>query len=297
MCQGRPVRSTPARMPSARRAPSRCVLRVGLGRQHLEHGRLRRRHREGVAEERAADGDHVGALAVGSLRLRQDLGDLVGHAPGAERHSAGDRLAAGHEVGLEVPQRGQAARPDDLRVRLVEGQQRPGLAREPRAGPRGSPASGRIRPKLLVSAGSVEHEGHLVALEGPSQRVGVVEGHDDRLLDDAPGQAPLLGHEVAVGVELDECLVEVAVVVAVEHEHLLAPGHDAGDADRLGVGLRRRQRVLPLRQAVAAAELLGDDDRVFGRAGGTGCRAPCARRRRARAARGRSRRTSTCRRC
>jgi hypothetical protein len=53
------------------------------------------------------------------------------------------------------------------------------------------------------------------------------------------------------------------VVLAVEQQHDLAACELAGQADDLGVGLGRRRGELPLRQPVAAREVLGDDDRVL----------------------------------
>ena len=92
----------------------------------------------------------------------------------------------------------------------------------------------------------------------------VVERHQHRVLGHVGGQAVFLRHERPVGPERHQRLIEVAVILPVEHQDLVAGGQDPRDADHLGVGLGRRQRVLPLREPVAAAELLGHDDRVLG---------------------------------
>ena len=78
------------------------------------------------------------------------------------------------------------------------------------------------------------------------------------------GRPSSSGHQAAV-LELDQHVVEVAVVLAVEEQHLLAAGRGPGDPDHLGVGARRRQRELPQRKAVAPRQLARDPDRVLGR--------------------------------
>jgi hypothetical protein len=56
----------------------------------------------------------------------------------------------------------------------------------------------------------------------------------------------------------------MAVVLAVEHDDLLPAGPDPRDPHHLGVGLRRRQRELPLGHPVPPRQRLGHDQRVFG---------------------------------
>ena len=117
---------------------------------------------------------------------------------------------------------------------------------------------------MLVSAGSVITTATSRAGERALQGVEVVERHDERPRGDVVRQAGLLGHQPTV-LELDQHVVEVAVVLAVEEQHLLAAGRGPGDPDHLGVGARRRQRELPQRKAVAPPQLARDPDRVLGR--------------------------------
>src|SRR3712207_7829769 len=49
------------------------------------------------------------------------------------------------------------------------------------------------------------------------------------------------------------------------HQHLGTSRHVAGVPDHVAVGVRRRERELPLRQPEPARELLGGDDGVLGR--------------------------------
>ena len=121
------------------------------------------------------------------------------------------------------------------------------------------------QPVVVRHRGLGHHDGDVAAIQRCLERRQVVEGHQHRVLGHVGRQAVLLGHERTRVVQLDERLVEVPVVLAVEHQHLVSAGHHARDPDHLGVGLRRGQRVLPLGEAVAARELLGHDDRVLGR--------------------------------
>jgi len=56
-------------------------------------------------------------------------------------------------------------------------------------------------------------------------------------------QAPFLGNYVAVGIERHQRLVEVAMILALEDQHLLAAGSHARDADRLMCRGRSRLEV------------------------------------------------------
>ncbi len=109
-----------------------------------------------------------------------------------------------------------------------------------------------------------DHHRHLAPGQRALQGLEVVERYDERAGGDVVRQAGLLGHQPAV-LELDQYVVEVAVVLAVEEQHLLATGRGPSDPDHLGVGARRRQRELPQRQAVATCQLARDPDRVLGR--------------------------------
>ena len=100
-----PWRSTLARIPSARRAPRRCVLAYASGVRISVRTARAAAIASALPNSVPPDRDEVRALAVRPLRLVEDLGDRVGHAPRPERHAAGDRLAARHEVGLEAPLR------------------------------------------------------------------------------------------------------------------------------------------------------------------------------------------------
>ena len=107
-----------------------------------------------------------------------------------------------------------------------------------------------------------QHDGDVPRGQRPLDGDGIVEGDDACAPGHAVGEPIVLGHDPTV-LEHHHCLVEVPVVLAVEDEHHLPPGRVPGEPDHLGVRLRRGQRELPLRHAVAGGEVLGDRDRVL----------------------------------
>ena len=78
---------------------------------------------------------------------------------------------------------------------------------------------------------------------------------------------PMLPGARGAAVVADRCegLVDGAVVAPVVDEDLRPAGDLPGQPDREPVGVRGRERELPVRQAEPAGELLGDHDRVLGR--------------------------------
>ena len=121
-------------------------VRVRVGGQDLGHHGAGSRHRERVAEDRAAGGNEVEPLPVRALALLEHGRDLVGRPPCPERQAARDGLADGDEVRFEAPLPHEPARSDHLRVRLVVGEERSGLAGErggARRGTRPRGAAGR----------------------------------------------------------------------------------------------------------------------------------------------------------
>ena len=237
-------------------------MRVGVVGQHLAHRRPCRGHGDRVAEQRAADGD-LRLVVVATTGALQHGRRLLGHPVRTQRDARGDRLADRHEVGGEPPPPGEPAGADDLGVRLV--------VRQQRAGTPGQLAQALVEAVVRHQEADVvgqrrlgDHHGHLAGRERALQGVEVVERYDERPGGDVVRQAGLLRHQAAV-LELDQHVVEVAVVLAVEEQHLLAAGRGPGDPDHLGVGARRRQRELPQRKAVAPRQLARDPDRVLGR--------------------------------
>ena len=108
-----------------------------------------------------------------------------------------------------------------------------------------------------------EDAGVLAAGERALERADVVEA--DHVDVAVGGRCEPEVREPPVAGERGEHLVAVAAVVAGEGEHLAPAGRVAGQPERLGVGLRGRQRELPGGQAPAARELVGHDDGVLGR--------------------------------
>ena len=234
----------------------------GLVGQHLAQARPRRRQRERVAGQGAADAADVRELLLD--RVAHPLGDLVGEAVGPDRDAAADRLADREQVGLQPVGLGVAARPRADRVGLVDDQQRAVLA-------------GQLAHRLVVALvgqhdadvgqGRLdEHAGDVAVGQLALERLDVVD------LDDAgrlgrvhrrPDVAHAGQHRPPVLGELDEGLVDAAVVAPVLDQDLRAAGDLAAEPDRPAVGVGRRQRELPQRQAEAAAELLPHPARVL----------------------------------
>ncbi len=108
------------------------------------------------------------------------------------------------------------------------------------------------------------------------ERVRVVERHDPRVLGGAGREAEPVGDRVRVRavahlgrrrLDGDHHGVVVAVVGALDlHDHVAA-GEPAREVDRVHRGLGAGVREAPVREAPAAAQLLGDDDRALGRRG------------------------------
>ena len=123
---------------------------------------------------------------------------------------------------------------------------------------------GRQQVHVVGHRGLGQHQGHVTGLERRPQRGRVVELGDPHPAGDALGQAALDRAFGAV-LQVDQALLEVAVVVTLEQHDHVAPGDRPGQPDGLGVGLGGGQRELPLGHRVAAGELLGHHDRGLGR--------------------------------
>ena len=284
-------------MPSASRAPESLRVRVRLRRQDLEH----------VARAAAIDSalpNSVPPIATRSQRspsrslvLGEDGGDVLGHPPRAERDAARDRLAAGQEVRVEAPR--AVSPPGPTTCVWVS------------SAPAACPCSRVSRRSALVEAG-VGQDQAVVVRQAPA-RSARARRPGDRAPPPAPprslngtstrvavtsraGRAPRA--RAARRVQLDEGLVEVPVVLAVEHQDLVASGQRPGRRGSTSVLAWRRRRACT---ATSAARSAGPSSSETTIASSVGSRNWLPRAIRsltaARPARARSRRTSTCRRC
>src|SRR5436190_16338584 len=118
------------------------------------------------------------------------------------------------------------------------------------------PGCGIKRWRLLVSAGSVRTMATSRGARARRRPSTSLNWAIRTLPGGGLRQPPLGGDELAV-LQIDETLVEVAVVMAIEQKHDLAPGGGAGHPDRLDVSLACRQGELPERHRVAARQLFG----------------------------------------
>ena len=154
--------------------------------------------------------------------------------------------------------------PAQIGVRLVDDQQRAGLARQ--AAQSVVVALVRKDDADVGEGGLGEDAGHVA---GASARSSAARSfHSITLVVTVgstggpalPGFGP--GHAVVDG---DDRLVHRAVVAVVVDEDLRPPGDVAGQADGEAVGVGRRQGELPVLQAEAVRELRGHPERVLRR--------------------------------
>ena len=191
---------------------------------------------------------------------RVDLGDFVAHAVDAEGNAGAKALARDHEVGFQPPGANEAAVGELERVRLVEAQERAVAAREF--------ADAGMKPGLGqddVAVGECrlrQDQRHFPRRQHPLQRRQIIERHDDRVRRRARWQTGGIGHAAAPVVP-DQRLVEVAMIVAGENNHLVPAGNEARDAHHLDVRTGRRQRDLPVRAAYPLRQEFGDDHRIL----------------------------------
>ena len=234
--------------------------RVVVGSEGRVERGADRRQGERVAREGAADSADVGL--VGAERAGE-LGRERGRHPERRgRHPARDRLADDEEVGFEAP-RARAARADADRVGLVDHEE-------------GAGAAGDLAERVVEAGvgrddadvgerGLREHAGDVAGRERGLERVDVVELDDlggDRRVDRRSDVAGPRLHPTVI--EDPERLVDGAVVAPVEDEDLVAPGRVPREPQHEPVGVGRRHRDLPERQAETLPQLLADGDRVFG---------------------------------
>ena len=124
-----------------------------------------------------------------------------------------------------------------------------------------------------------DHAGGLAALgverlDAVLHRLGVVERHRDREVDDGLRDAGAVGQRLEVEAVADLVVLDpdgdhhavvVAVVGAEDLHDRVALRVRAGDPDGVHRRLRAGVRVAPARELPALGELLADDDRVLGR--------------------------------
>jgi hypothetical protein len=235
----------------------------GAGGEDVLERRARGGQRQRVAGQRAADAADVDE--VGVLEAVDAVADLGGHAVGADRDAAGDRLADRDEVRPQAPRGRAAAGPRAERVRLVGDQQRA------RVVARG--AQPVVEARLGQDDADVgqrrlgEHAGDLLVDQQALNGVEVVElahARGERRVDGGSHVAGARARAYAA-VERDERLVDGAVVAVAEDEHVRPPRHRPAQAQCPAVGVGGGQREAPQRHAEAAAELLAHPRGVFGR--------------------------------
>ena len=198
-------------------------------------------------------------VAVGAY----DFGDGVSHADHADGDTAADALAAGEEVGLEAEYRCPSSVYGELHVGLIDDEH--GAGRADVGVERGDELlRGQHQPTVCQCR--LDHDsGDIPARQASAERLGVVVGKDIGRLRGGGVETGEVALHAAVVAARPEGLVEVAVVLAVEHEDRGPPGGHARDANRVGVRTGRREGELPLGEAEALGEQPAHLDCIGGR--------------------------------
>ena len=161
---------------------------------------------------------------------------------------------------------------EDGRASAVDGELHVGLVDDEHG------ARGTARPLLSEATNSgvgstspqlvrADSTGRLRRRHAPvePERLGVVVREDVGGLRGRGVETGEVAFHAAVVAARPQGLVEVAVVLAVEHQHRGPAGRHTSDADRVGVRPGRRQGELPLRKAEALGEQPAHLDGVGGR--------------------------------
>ena len=225
------------------------------------------------------------------------ISSVIPHAPNGM--PAGDRLAARHEVGRRGPT-AAVSPPGPTTCVWVSSYASnvpvsPGHLAQPLVEAR--PPAGS-EPDVVRERGLGQHDRHVAGpASARSSASRSLNGTTTvRARSRRAGRPSLLRHQRAV-LELDQDVVEMAVVLAVEQQHLVAAGRRPGRRGSPRCWPGRRQRELPLRQAVAPRQLAPRPTIASSVGSRNWFPRACLAHRPHDAARARSRRTSTCRRC
>ena len=171
--------------------------------------------------------------------------------------------------------RGEAARTEHLRMGLVVGEQRAGRPCQ-LAHPGVEALVRQHQPVVVRHRGLGHHDRDVAAIQRRLERARSLKGTSTTCSVTSAGRPCSSGtrrpSRRARRAPWSKCPWYLPSNIST----LSRPVDHARDPDHLGVGLRRRQRVLPLGEAVAARQLLGHARSRPRSATGTGCRAPSA---------------------
>ena len=227
--------------------------------QHRER-RAHRRHRQQVAAQRGADARM--ARRRGLLGAHRAFGPFGAEAVRRAGHAAADRLAEHDRVGLQAMRTCVAAGAAADGVGFVE-HQRGAVVADQRL--RGAPVAGLGQHHADVGQRRLGQHASDVAAGQRGFECGEVVELDDHGVRgevvDLAEQAVALGGPARD--QVDEHVVDGAVVAAVEDDQLAPPAGRAQPAQHEPVGIGGRRRELPERQPEALGQQLTDHGRVF----------------------------------
>ncbi len=257
-----------------RRADARLELRgelehmpIGVLRHHFGEGRAHRRQLQRVAGQGAAKAEMVDRLPRSEVRqYRPDpLRLRLAASPDGAGNAAGDAFAEDEEVRLEAMRAAIAGGTAGDGVGLVDDQRHVVAAGQ--FAQAGVEAFGRRDHADVGHEGFGEHRGDVAMGEGGLQRVEVVELHQagGGVVAYAIGVNARARNHAPGGVEFHLRFVDAAVVVAVEHHHLVTSAEHPAQAQDETVGVGGRGGHLPIGQAEAPRQFGADPQAVLGR--------------------------------
>ena len=155
-------------------------------------------------------------MGIARVRPLEDGGQRLGHAVRPERRAPGRGLAEGQQVRLQPPAPREPARSTDLRVRLVDHQQRVVVA--------GNLAQRGVEPRRGLDHPDVGHcrlghdAGDISWGQGCRERLGIIERDDADPAGGTGVKPQQLGDETATA-RSEQHLIGMTVVTTVEHDH------------------------------------------------------------------------------
>jgi len=176
--------------------------------------------------------------------------DLTREAAHSAGNPAGNRFADDEKVGRDSDTARMTAGAAAQRVSLIDGKQRTMVrAQSVRGGP--EPVLGQNHARVRHH-GFGEHARDIAVRQFVFERRWIVELHDTRMcreVCDATDLACAIHDATVVGAH--QCVIQRAVIAAVEDERFRALGHRTRPAQHGAIGVGRGLRHLPLRQSKA----------------------------------------------
>ena len=228
-------------------------------RQCGSHGR----ERERIAGECASNAAHIAIFQF--LPGDNAVSEFLREAVGGAGNAGSDRLAENNYIRLQVLGAGVASRPGADGMRLVDDQQGFVFSREF--------AKSFVVSRLGMHDAHVRHCGLGQHAGNISSGERLLKSRDVVELDYCRGYRRVhRGSDIAgagtgrpVRSEMDEGFIHGPVIAPVVNKNLGTAGDLAAETNRKPIGIRRRERELPVRKIETFLQFLGDEDCIFSR--------------------------------